>query len=65
MIPIRISFCIPMTIPSLIFHGTGCPPAPMNHVKIFKGWPPPEMPLRNWYNCGTKHFNKTSVVCLK
>jgi len=24
MIPIRISFCIPMTISSLIFHGTGC-----------------------------------------
>jgi len=24
LIPIRISFCIPMTIPSLIFHGTGC-----------------------------------------
>jgi len=27
-------------------------PAPMNHVKIFKGWPlpPSEMPLRSWYN---------------
>jgi len=24
MIPIRISVCIPMTISSLIFHGTGC-----------------------------------------
>ena len=23
---------------------------------------PPEMPLWNWYNCGTNHFNLTSVV---
>ena len=23
---------------------------------------PPEMPLRNWYNCGTNHFHLTSVV---
>jgi len=23
------------------------------------------MPLRNWYNCGTKHFHQTSVVWLK
>ena len=23
---------------------------------------PPEMSLRNWYNCGTKHFHQTSVV---
>jgi len=36
----------------------------MNHVKIFKGWPP-EMPLRNWYNCGTNHFHQTSVVWWK
>ena len=21
-----------------------CPPAPMNHVKIFKGWPPRDAP---------------------
>ena len=28
MIPIRISFCIPMTISSLIFHGTGCTTVP-------------------------------------
>jgi len=26
---------------------------------------PPEMPLRNWYNCGTNHFNKASVVWWK
>jgi len=25
----------------------------------------PEMPLRNWYNCGTKHFHMTSVVSWK
>ena len=36
-------------------------PAPMNHVKIFKGWPP-QVALRNWYNCGTKHFQLTMVV---
>jgi len=35
-------------------------PAPMNYVKLFKGWPP-EMPLRNCYNCGTKHFRLTDV----
>jgi len=23
---------------------------------------PPEMPLQNWYNCGTKYFRLTSVV---
>jgi len=23
---------------------------------------PPDMPLRNWYNCGTNHFHQTSVV---
>jgi len=40
------------------------PPAPTNRVKIFKGWPP-EMPLRNWYNCGTNHFHLTSVVRCK
>ena len=39
----------------------GCPPAPMNHVKMFSGWPP-EMPLRSWYNCGTKHFRLTMMV---
>ena len=34
------------------------PPAPMNHVKIFKGWP-----LRSWYNCGTNHFHQADF-CL-
>ena len=42
-----------------------CPPATVNHVKIFKGCPPPEMPPRNWYNCGTKYFDQTSVVWRK
>ena len=37
------------------------PPAPSNHVKIFKGCPPRDA-LRNWYNCGTNHFHLTSVV---
>jgi len=35
-------------------------PDPMNHVKIFKG--PPEMPLRNGYNCGTKHFHLIILI---
>jgi len=35
------------------------PPAPMNHVKKLKG---PEVPLGNWYNCGTNHFHQTSVI---
>jgi len=26
---------------------------------------PPEMPFRNWYNCGTKHFHQTNVVWWK
>jgi len=39
----------------------GDPPVRMNDVKIFKGWPP-DMPLRNMYNCGTKHFRMTSMV---
>jgi len=37
------------------------PPAPMNHVKYLRAGPP-DMPLRNWYNCSTKHFHLTSVV---
>jgi len=35
--------------------------APMNHVKKLRAGPP-EMPLRNWYNCGIKHFKMNSDV---
>ena len=40
------------------------PPAPMNHAKIFmlNILSPPEMPPRNWYNSGTKHFHPTLMV---
>jgi len=38
------------------------PPAPMNHVKKYLRAGPPEMPLRNWYKCSTKHFQLTSMV---
>jgi len=32
--------------------------APMNHEKILRAGPS-EMPLRSWYNFGTKHFRLT------
>jgi len=34
------------------------PPAPMNHAKIFEGWPA-EMPLVSWYPASTHHFHPT------
>jgi len=40
------------------------PPAPMNHAKYLRAGPH-EMPLRNWYNCGTNHFHLTGVVWWK
>ena len=40
MIPIRILFCFPMTILSLIFHGTGCTIIIQNHWIILESYPP-------------------------
>ena len=37
------------------------PPASMNHVKIFKGWPPRDPPSK-LVQCGTNHSQLTSVV---
>jgi len=58
--------------------GATRPPAPMNHVKIFKGWPPPDAPsklVQLWYKTfppeqrgqvemkkPTKLSNKTSTA---
>jgi len=38
-----------------------CPPDPMNHSKIFKGWST-GYALRSWYLCGAKHFHPTMMV---
>jgi len=35
---------------------------PYELCKKFEGLTPPEMPLRYWYNCGTKYFHLTSAV---
>jgi len=42
---------------------TGCPPDPMNNVKIFKGWPLQD--LQSWYNCGINHVEQADFASLK
>ena len=59
LIPIRISFCIPMTIPSLIFHGTGCTARSLEDETRNEGRSKPELEnleprtqdLARFWNC--------------
>jgi len=48
---------LPSLLQSGIYRIVATPPAPLNHVKIFKGWPPRDA---FWYYCGTKHVHMTT-----
>jgi len=42
------------------------PPAPMNHVQIFKGWPPRDAPsklVQLWYKTVARGANLHHVCC--